>query len=230
MPKSSAISIGLRSRTLATIAERISHSHPVLTVAGATLIQHHCGTCGDRDATGFFCSALLAHMSRPIPHRSSQFSRPAFFYRSFFWALLQANSCVRQLRGFCFPGSALHTIGFPPRMQPLALEAAALAFGCPSKMGQKKETFSCPTYMLSGIALGVVARQRRSLGPTASLRIRPSPPSYSLTFMSLGLPARRQERGFYMPGYFPKKRRAMSMVSHTPWATMGMARLRRYRR
>jgi hypothetical protein len=25
----------------------------------------------------------------------------------FFWALLQANSCVRQLRGFCFPGSAL---------------------------------------------------------------------------------------------------------------------------
>jgi hypothetical protein len=31
------------------------------------------------------------------------------------------------------------------------LEAAALAFGCPRKMGQKEETFSCPTYMLSGI-------------------------------------------------------------------------------
>jgi transposase len=36
------------------------------------------------------------------------------------------------------------TIGFPPIKQPLALEAAALAFGCPRKMGQKKETFSCP--------------------------------------------------------------------------------------
>src|SRR5260370_5326022 len=39
----------------------------------------------------------------------------------------------------------------PPIKQPLALEAEALAFGCPRKMGQKKETFSCPTYMLSGI-------------------------------------------------------------------------------
>ncbi len=35
----------------------------------------------------------------------------------------------------------------------------AFAFGCPRKMGQKKETFSCPTYMLSGIAFGVVAHQ-----------------------------------------------------------------------
>ena len=41
-PKSSATSIVLRSRTLATIAERISHSYPALTVAGATRIEHHC--------------------------------------------------------------------------------------------------------------------------------------------------------------------------------------------
>src|SRR5712664_3027424 len=92
---------------LATIGERISHSHPALTVAGASRVQHHCGTCGDRDATDFFCSALPAHIARPIPHRSSQFSRPAFFCRSFSRALLQANSCVLQLRVFCFPGSAL---------------------------------------------------------------------------------------------------------------------------
>src|SRR6266481_5627085 len=103
-----------------------------------------------------FSVPLLAHIARPIPHRPSQFSRPAFFYRSFFWALLQANSCVRQLRGFCFPGSALTPFGFPPIKQPFALEAEAIAFGCPRKMGQKKETFSCPTYMLSGIASGVV--------------------------------------------------------------------------
>src|SRR5712692_10250595 len=86
---------------LATIGERISHSHPALTVAGASRVQHHCGTCGDRDATDFFCSALPAHIARPIRHRSSRFSRPAFFCRAFFWALLQANSCVRQLRVFC---------------------------------------------------------------------------------------------------------------------------------
>src|SRR5216110_2030649 len=60
-----------------------------------------------RDAADFFCSALPAHIARPIPHRSSQFSRPAVFCRLFSWALLQANSCARQLRGFCFPGSAL---------------------------------------------------------------------------------------------------------------------------
>jgi hypothetical protein len=33
-----------------------------------------------------------------------------------------------------------------------------------------------------------------------------------------------------MPGYFPKKSNAMSMVSHTPCATIGIARLRRYAR
>jgi hypothetical protein len=55
----------------------------------------------------FFCSALPAHITPPVLHRSSQFSRSAFFSRSFFWALLQANSCVRQLRVFCFPDSAL---------------------------------------------------------------------------------------------------------------------------
>jgi hypothetical protein len=56
----------------------------------------------------------------------------------FFWALLQANSCVLQLRGFCFPGSIPHSIGFPPIKQPLALEAEALAFVCPRKNGAEK--------------------------------------------------------------------------------------------
>jgi hypothetical protein len=37
-----------------------------------------------------------------------------------------------------------------------ALGAAASRFGVPQKMEQKKETFLCPTYMLSGIAAGVV--------------------------------------------------------------------------
>jgi hypothetical protein len=43
----------------------------------------------------------------------------------------------------------------PPIKQPLALEAAAFASGAPGKWAQK-EVFSFPTYMLSGIASGVV--------------------------------------------------------------------------
>jgi hypothetical protein len=31
-----------------------------------------------------------------------------FFCRSFSWALLRANSCARQLRVLCFPGSSLN--------------------------------------------------------------------------------------------------------------------------
>jgi len=59
------------------------------------------------------------------------------------WALLRANSCVLRLRGFCFPGSSL-TPWFPPRMQPLALEAEALALGAPGN-GAKKEKRKCLT-------------------------------------------------------------------------------------
>src|SRR5260370_25140672 len=73
-----------RNHIVHSFAEPISHSHPELTVAGASRVPHHRGTCGDRDATDCFCSALPAHIARPIPHRSSQFSRPAFFCRSFF--------------------------------------------------------------------------------------------------------------------------------------------------
>jgi hypothetical protein len=38
-------------------------------------------------------------------------STPPFFCHSFSRALLRANSCVRQLRVFCFPGSALTPLG-----------------------------------------------------------------------------------------------------------------------
>jgi hypothetical protein len=43
------------------------------------------------------------------------------FCRSFFWALLQANSCVLQLRGFCFPGSALTHYRVPPKLSSRSL-------------------------------------------------------------------------------------------------------------
>ena len=146
-PKSSATSIALRSRTLARIAERISHSHPALTVAGATRIQHHCGICGDRDATDFFCSALPAPIVRPIPHRSSQFSRPAFFCRSFFWALLQANSCVPQPRGFCFPRFALTPLGSLPQSSRSLWKQKPSLLGAPENGAEKGDIFMSYLYV-----------------------------------------------------------------------------------
>jgi hypothetical protein len=41
----------------------------------------------------------------------------AFFCHSFPWALLQANSSVRQLRVFCFPGSSLRTCDLNDRLE-----------------------------------------------------------------------------------------------------------------
>jgi len=143
-------------RTLATIAERISHRHPALTVAGATRMEHHRGTCGDCGTADFFCSALRAHIVRPIQHRPSQFSRPAFFYLSFFWAPLEANSCVRQLRGFCFPGSALTPLGSLPESSRSLWKQKPSLLGAPVKWGRKRRYFSCLTYMLSGIAFSAV--------------------------------------------------------------------------
>lgn len=97
----------------------------------------------------------LPKLSRLMPRRSSRLSRPAFFCRSFFRALLQANSCVRQLRGLYFSGSALnHRV--PSHKAAARFGSSSPRFWVPQKMGQKKDTFSCPTYMLSGLAFGVV--------------------------------------------------------------------------
>jgi hypothetical protein len=104
----------------------------------------------------FFCSALPSHIARPKRHRSSRFSRPAFFCPSFSW------HCFRQIPASCnfasspFAVPPLHHHRIPSHKAPLALEAEALTFGCPRKPGQKKETFSCPTSMFSGMPFGVI--------------------------------------------------------------------------
>jgi len=36
--------------------------------------EYHCGTHGDHDAADFFCPASPVHITRLIPHRSSQVS------------------------------------------------------------------------------------------------------------------------------------------------------------
>src|SRR4029077_18557883 len=144
-PKSSATSIGLRLRILATIAERISHSHPALTVAGATRIQHHCGTCGDRDATGFFCPALPLPSSVGKPFSDAHFS----------------GHCFRLIPASCSFASSAFPVPPLPHWVP-SHKAAALfgsrshsLLGAPRKWGKKKEKIqSWLTYMLSGIGRG----------------------------------------------------------------------------
>src|SRR6266404_9902621 len=61
----------------------------------------------------------------------------AFFCRAFSWALLRANSCARQLRGFCFLGSS-RTTQVPPIKHPLALGAAASRVWVPQVNGARK--------------------------------------------------------------------------------------------
>src|SRR6266704_4143912 len=77
---------------------------------------------------------------------SSWVSQP-FSATPFLGPLLRANSCVLRLRGLCFPGSALNSIGFPPIKRPLALEAEATRPVCPKKMGQEKGENSAMSYL-----------------------------------------------------------------------------------
>jgi hypothetical protein len=60
-----------------------------------------------------------------------------------------------------------YPIGFPPIKQPLALEAAALASGCPKKMGQEKGENSAMSYLNSITLVGFVGsdpEQRQAKG------------------------------------------------------------------
>ena len=156
-----ATSIGLRSRTLASIAERISHSHPARTVAGATRIEHHCGTCGDSDATDFFCSALPAHIARPIPHRPSQFSRPAFFYRSF------PGHCFRLIPASCsfassaFPVPPLHH-RVPSHKAAACLGSRSPRFWVPQKNGAEKGDIFMSYLYVKWNSFGTRVARRRS--------------------------------------------------------------------
>jgi len=132
---------GLRSRT-SNRADRAHLPQPSAAHRRSTRIEPHRRTRSDgARQLIFLCSALAAHIARPIPHRSSQFSRPAFFCRSFFWDCFRLSPASCSFAASAFSVPPLHTIGFPPIKQPLALEAAALAFGCPRKWGRKRRHF-----------------------------------------------------------------------------------------
>jgi Single-strand binding protein family len=100
----------------------------------------------------FFNSALAAHTTPPALHRSSQFSRAAFSAAHF------SGHCFRLISASCSFASSAFPV--PPLHHWVPSHKAAARFGSssprfwvPQKNGQKKETFSCPTYMLSGIGL-----------------------------------------------------------------------------
>src|SRR6266853_3208677 len=79
-----------------------------------------------------FCVVVL---SPPIRFRLSQLA--ILFLPHIFLGQLRANSCARQLRGFCFPGSS-RTPQVPPTKHPLALGAAASRFWVPQENGARK--------------------------------------------------------------------------------------------
>ena len=86
----------------------------------------------------------------------------SFFLSSIFFELTARVIPLRSgLRVFCFIGSALNNTGFPPIKQTLACDSKPpRSLSCPKENGaERKVKTKCLIYMLSGIALGVVARQ-----------------------------------------------------------------------
>jgi hypothetical protein len=84
----------------------------------------------------------------------SQFGRPLFCL-SFSWALLRANSCARQLRVFCFPGSSLESL-VPSQNAAARFGSSSPRFSGAPRKWSRKRIQKCLTYMLSGIACGAV--------------------------------------------------------------------------
>jgi len=70
----------------------------------------------------------------------SESSTPLFFCSSVPppWALLLANSCARQRRGFCFPGSSQENFGSLPECSRSLWEQRPSLLGAPRKWGRKR--------------------------------------------------------------------------------------------
>jgi hypothetical protein len=78
----------------------------------------------------------------------------SFFRHCISWARLRANSCARQLRGFCFPASSRNPLASLPECSRSPWEQRPSLWGASGKWGKKRRK-TC-TYMLSGITSGAV--------------------------------------------------------------------------
>src|SRR6266436_9943944 len=117
-----------------------------------------------RVASDFSSSVVLNRFPIPIVSESS---KPPFFCHSFSRALLRANSCVLQLRVFCFPGSSLTPLGSLRLSSRSLWKQKPLASGCPKKMGQEKGENSVMAYLNSITLVGFVGsdpEQRQAKG------------------------------------------------------------------
>jgi hypothetical protein len=103
--------------------------------------------------------------------------RPAFFCRSFFWALLQANSCVLQLRAFCFPGSALNPMGPSHKCSRSLWKQKPLASVCPRKWGRKRRHFHVLLIINSVTLVGFVGSDPEQRQAKGTVRSSPCSPS-----------------------------------------------------
>src|ERR1700719_148786 len=101
-------------------------------VAGATRIEHHCGTL-KRNGKNQRHHDSSADTAPTFPVQWASLFLPRIFLGTASGQFLRPAASRLLLSRF-----RPYTVGFPPGKQPLALEAAALAFGCPRKMGQKK--------------------------------------------------------------------------------------------
>src|ERR1700723_1823124 len=96
---------------------------------------------------------------------SGGFRYKAFFCRSFSWARLRANSCARQLRVFCFPGSSRKPPGSLPEYSRSPWEQRPSLWGASGKWGKKrrKKDMYLNSVTLVGF-LGADPEQRQAKG------------------------------------------------------------------
>ena len=163
--------MGLRSRS-SNRADRAHLPQPSGAHRRSTRIEPHRRTRSDGARQLIvLCSALAAHIARPIPQRSSQFSRPPFFCHSFSWALLRANSCARQLHGFCFPGSSLES-SVPSQNAAARLGSRSPRFRVPQENGAEKgETSHVPNLVSLIGFVGADPEQRQARNNGANFTI-----------------------------------------------------------
>src|SRR6266699_4216283 len=139
------------------------------TVAGAARIEPPLSNPSNRSNIRLFLFTLAAHIPRLALRRCSSSVGQPFSAAHFFWALLQANSCVRQLRSFCFHGSSPHTHNMGPSYKAAArFGSRSPRFWVPQKNGAEKGDISM-SYLNSVTIVGFVGadpeqRQARNNG------------------------------------------------------------------
>src|SRR6266849_10944954 len=124
------MNIGRRFRS----SRRLSNS-PNSLIKGINAIRREASATADF----FICFPRSVPHGRALAPTFAGFSRLLLFRRSFSWALLQANSCVLQLRGFCFPGSALtHHHWVPSHKAAARFGSRSPRFWVPQENGARK--------------------------------------------------------------------------------------------